>query len=68
MTKCDFCRFYYPGTDRKMTCNATNYELKYDNACKAALERFTAVSMYPTPIEAPKPTEGDILDRLFGGH
>ena len=72
MTKCDFCRYYHPsGRDRSvMTCNASDYELKYDNACEKALERFTAVSMTPIPgpaPEVPKPVEGDFLDRLFGG-
>lgn len=70
MTKCDFCEKYYPGKDGCMKCQADNYELKYDNACKAALDRMMHIITVERLKTEPVITDfsnkpGDILDRLF---
>ena len=41
--KCQFCDKFYPSHNGTMKCQASNYELKYDNVCKEALNRMMAV-------------------------
>ena len=41
--KCQFCDKYYPSSNGTMKCQAGNYDLKYDYACKDALDRMMAV-------------------------
>lgn len=72
INKCNFCDKCYPGKDGQMKCQASNYELKYDNACKAALDRMMQVMT----VERLRTTEvvtqthtgkaEDILHGLFG--
>ena len=72
INKCEFCDKCYPGKNGKMECQASNYELRYDNACKAALDRMMQVitverlrtTEVVTQTHTGKP--GDVLDRLFG--
>lgn len=43
INKCQFCEKYYPSSNGTMKCNASSYELRYDNACKEALNRMMAI-------------------------
>lgn len=71
MNKCDFCEKYFPSSkDGQMRCQASNYELKYDNACKPALDRMmhivTVERLKTEPVITDYSKPGDVLDRLFG--
>lgn len=43
INKCQFCEKYYPGSNGTMECHASNFELKFDNACKDALDRMMSI-------------------------
>ena len=43
INKCQFCEKYYPSSNGTMKCQASSYELRYDNACKEALNRMMAI-------------------------
>ncbi len=73
INKCNFCDKCYPGKDGQMKCQASNYELKYDNACGKALDRMMQVmtverlrTAEPTTVTYSTGNPGDVLDRLFG--
>jgi len=43
INKCQFCEKYYPSSNGTMKCQASRYELVWDNICKEAINKMMTV-------------------------